>query len=123
MEVIPECWTKTAEYKAAVTQAESLMASLISMPEELQLESEIDYLENQIDNFKQKISDLEPECEKIFQMLKGKNDKAYIIARLHYSQGLKWDDIAYHINSTPEAARMYIYRVLASFKKKDPAIW
>ncbi len=118
---VPDCLVKLAEYNTAKTQAEALMVSLINMPEDLQLESEIDFLENQISDCKQKISELEPECEQIFERIKRKNQKAYIAARLHFAHGAKWEDVAIYLGGEPAAIRTQVYRAFTSLRKESKA--
>lgn len=116
--MIPECLARTDELNKALTQAEDLRDSMLSMPEALQLKDEIAFLDSQIEDLQQKLSDLDQETEKIYQLLRERNNKAYLCVLLHFKTGLKWEEVAEYIGSNEINAKQTAYRYLERLVKE-----
>ncbi len=110
--MVPECLAHAADLNKALSDAENLRDSLLAMPAELRLESEVSFLDGQIADLKRKLADLDKETEKIYQLLQERDNRAYLATVLHFKTGLEWKEVAAYIGGNTEAVKMTSYRYL-----------
>ena len=116
--MVPECLAHAADLNKALSDAEDLRDSLLSMPAELRLDTEISFMEGQIEDLKLQLSALEEETEKIYQLLRERDNRAYLCVLLHFKTGLKWEEVAEYIGSNEMSAKQTAYRYLAKIAKE-----
>ena len=111
--MIPDCLVYSADLNKALTEAENLLESLLAMPQELQLESEIDFLDSQIEDLKQRISSQEEKTEKIFSLLRDRDYFAYLAGRMHYIYGYKWEEVTEYLGKDAvETVKSRVFRAI-----------
>lgn len=110
--MVPECLAHAADLNKALSDAEKLRDSLLAMPAELRLDTEVAFLDGQIADLKQKLSDLDAETQKIYQLLQERDNRAYLATVLHFKTGLEWKEVAEYIGGNTEAVKMTSYRYL-----------
>lgn len=111
--MVPECLAHAADLNKALSDAEKLRDSLLAMPTELRLDTEVAFLDGQIADLKRELTDLDKETEKIYQLLQERDNRAYLATVLHFKVGLKWETVAEYIGgTTTEAVKMSSYRCL-----------
>ena len=110
--MVPECLARYADVNKALSDAENLRDSLLSMPPELRLDSEVAFLDGQITDLKRELADLDSETEKIYQLLQERDNRAYLATVLHFKVGLKWETVAEFIGGNREAVKMTSYCAL-----------
>ena len=116
--MVPECLAHAADLNKALSDAEDLRDSLLAMPAELRLDSEVAFLDGQIADLKRKLADLDPETEKIYQLLQERDNRAYLCTVLHFKTGLKWEEVAEYIGGNFDSVRMTAYRFLDKLHKE-----
>lgn len=116
--MVPECLAHAADLNKALSDAEKLRDSLLAMPAELRLDTEVVFLDGQIADLKQKLSDLDKETEKIYQLLQERDNRAYLATVLHFKVGLKWETVAEFIGGNREAVKMTSYCALDKLFKE-----
>lgn len=111
--MVPECLARYADVNKALSDAENLRDSLLSMPAELRLDTEVTFLDGQITELKRELADLDKETAKIYKLLQERDNRAYLATVLHFKVGLKWETVAEYIGGhATEAVKMSSYRCL-----------
>ena len=116
--MVPECLARYADVNKALSDAENLRDSLLSMPAELRLDTEVTFLDSQITDLKRELADLDKETEKIYQLLQERDNRAYLATVLHFKVGLKWETVAEYIGGSFDSVRMTAYRFLDKLHKE-----
>ena len=110
--MVPECLARYADVNKALSDAENLRDSLLSMPAELRLDTEVTFLDSQITDLKRELADLDKETEKIYQLLQERDNRAYLATVLHFKTSLEWKEVAEYLGGNTEAVKMTSYRYL-----------
>ena len=93
-------------------EAEELRETFLSMPDGLQYEAELSFLDEKIQSLQVQKVTLISKAERILQPLR-QYSFAYIASRLHFLEGLTWEQIADKLGfNAAETVKSRVYRSL-----------
>lgn len=93
-------------------EAEELRETFLSMPDGLQYEVELTFLDEKIQSLQAQKVTLISKAERILQPLR-RYSFAYIASRLHFLEGLTWEQIADKLGfNAAETVKSRVYRAL-----------
>ena len=97
---------------AELKEAEQLRETFLSMPDGLQYEPELTFLDERVQDLQSQKATLISKAERILQPLR-QYSFAYIASRLHFLEGLTWEQIADKLGfNAAETVKSRVYRAL-----------
>lgn len=97
----------------------SILQSLESQPKEFNLNMEIKFLYDQIDEVNRNLDKLEKKTSKIFSLLQKHNPRAHLYASLNFRCCYTWDEIAGLCNiESDSTVKAVVYRAFNDLRKQ-----